>query len=164
MEINGEKEYVICNPMGFGTTTPPPNGKQVVNIKGQTAESAEFESNGYYDIPYRCLIPVKIENLMAARRNLSSDVYAQSGARLVMACFTMGEVAGTAVALSLAKNMTPREVDRIILQKELIKNKVNIGQNFRNIPGLEGEGNGMEDRFENPEFNRKEHVIILQDK
>jgi len=96
MEINGQKEYVICNPMGFGTTTPPPNEKRIVNIKGQTAENAEFEPNGYYDIPYRALVTKNIDNLLAAGRNLSSDVNAQSGARLVMACFTMGEAAGTA--------------------------------------------------------------------
>lgn len=162
MEINGQKEYVICNAMGFGTTTPPPNGKQVVNIKGQTAEAAEFEVNGYYDIPYRSLVPVKIEDLLVAGRNLSSDVNAQSGARLVMACFSMGEAAGTAAAISLAENITPRKVDRIKLQKELIANKVNLGQGFRKIQGLDHSDNDFEDRYINPEFNRKKHVTILQ--
>ena len=160
MEINGQTEYVICNPMGFGTTTPPPGNKAVVNIKGQTAENAEFEQNAYYDIPYRCLVPIKVDNLLAAGRNLSSDVNAQSGARLVMACFTMGEAAGTAAAISISKNITPRQIDRIELQQELIKNKVNIGQNFRQIPGLNAEK--VEDVYVNPEFNIKKHKIILQ--
>ena len=86
MEINGKTEYVICNPQGFGNTTPPPNGKPVVNVLAQPAGEARFTPNGYYDIPYRCLLPEKLENLLAAGRNLSSDVNAQSGARLIMAC------------------------------------------------------------------------------
>ncbi len=160
MEINGSTEYVICNPMGFGTTTPPPHGKSVVNYKGQNAENAEFEPNGYYDIPYRCLVPLKIENLMVAGRNLSSDVNAQSGARLVMACFTMGEAAGTAMTISLKENITPRTVNVTKLQNELVANNVNLGQNFRQIPGVVA--GGFSDNYQNPEFNRTKHVTILQ--
>ena len=155
MEINGEKKYVICNASGFGTTTMPPDGSPVVNFKGQGVDEAEFEAGGYYDIPLRCLIPEKLDGLMIAGRNLSSDIYAQSGSRLIMACFSMGEAAGTATALSLAKDIMPRELDRLDVQRELIANNVNIGQNMREIPGL-GESN-FNDEYRNPEFLDKEH-------
>lgn len=155
VEINGEVQYVISSQAGFGTTTPPPDGKPVVNYKGQTAEFAEFEPNLYYDIPYRCLVPKRIENLLVAGRNLSSDVYAQSGARLVMACFTMGEAAGTAACISLHENITPRQVDRIKLQRELIANKVNLGQMFRTIPGVTDVVEEYKDDYSNPEFHNK---------
>jgi hypothetical protein len=137
MEINGETQYVICTPAGFGTTTPPPDGKPVVNVKGKDAETAEFELNGYYDIPFRSLIPAKLDNLLVAGRNLSSTVEAQSGSRLIMACFTMGEAAGTATAMSLKKDISPRKLDRLELQATLINNGVNLGQKMRDIPGLE---------------------------
>ncbi len=152
MEINGKTEYVICNPQGFGTTTPPPNGKPVVNVLAQPAGEARFTPNGYYDIPYRCLLPEKLENLLAAGRNLSSDVNAQSGARLIMACFTMGEAAGTAAAISLHENITPRQVDRIKLQQELLASGVNIGQGFRDIPGITKDTSSLDERYENPEL------------
>lgn len=155
MEIDGEKRYVICNASGFGTTTMPPDGSPVVNFKGQGVDEAEFEAGGYYDIPLRCLIPAKLDGLMMAGRNLSSDIYAQSGSRLVMACFSMGEAAGTATALSLSKGVMPRELDRLDVQRELIANNVNIGQNMREIPGI-GE-NDFAEEYRNPEFRDKEH-------
>ena len=105
-------------------------------MHGKPGDEAEFELGGFYDIPYRSLIPVKLDNLLAAGRNLSSDVEAQSGARLIMACFTMGEAAGTAAALCIKKGVRPRDLDRLDLQKELVSNGVNIGQNTREIPGL----------------------------
>ncbi|MBE6931632.1 MAG: FAD-dependent oxidoreductase [Ruminococcaceae bacterium] len=157
IEIDGEIQYVISTASGFGTTTPPPDGKPVVNCKGQTAEYAEFEPGLYYDIPYRCLVPVKLENLLVAGRNLSSDVYAQSGARLIMACFTMGEAAGTATCISLKNDITPRQVDRVELQQELIDNNVNIGQGFRDIPGVTDKTD-YADAYANGEY-RKEKVI-----
>ena len=107
MEIDGRTQYVICNAGGFGATTPPPNGMPVVNVRGESMENAVFETNGYYDIPYRCLVPEKLDNLLVAGRNLSSDVNAQSGSRLILACLNMGEAAGTAMAISLAENIPP---------------------------------------------------------
>ncbi len=159
IEIDGETQYVISSQSGFGTTTPPPDGKPVVNNKGQTAEFAEFEPGIYYDIPYRSLVPIRVENLLAAGRNLSSDVYAQSGARLIMACFTMGESAGTATCLSLKNGITPREVDRVELQCELIANNVNIGQGFRSIPGVTDK-TSYRDAYDNGEF--KDSKVIKQ--
>ncbi len=134
--LNGELQYVISNSGGFGTTTTPPDGKPVVNVKGQTAEFAEFEANRCYDIPYRCLVPVRVENLLVAGRNLSSDVYAQSGARLILCCLSMGEAAGVATCQSLEKDITPREIDIKELQLELIKTGGNLGQAVREVAGI----------------------------
>ncbi len=136
MEIDGKTQYVICNAGGWGSTTPPPNGAPLVDVHGRPGNEAEFEPGGYYDIPYRALIPEKLDNLLAAGRNLSSDVEAQSGARLIMCCFAMGEAAGTAAALCVRKDIRPRDLDRIELQNELIASGVNIGQHTREIPGV----------------------------
>ena len=142
--LNGELQYVISNSGGFGTTTPPPDGKPVVNVKGQTAEFAEFEPNRFYDVPYGCLVPVRVENLLAAGRNLSSDVYAQSGARLILCCLAMGEAAGVASCLSLEADVTPRKVDVKTLQKELISTGCNIGQGLRKIDGIDTEDSDVD--------------------
>ena len=162
MEVDGEMRYVVCTAAGFGTTTPPPNGKSVVNYQGQDARFAEFPPNLCYDIPYRSLVPIRVENLLAAGRNLSSDVNAQSGARLIMACFSMGEAAGTATAISLQKGITPRQVDRIALQTELMANHVNLGQQMRQIPGLEKASERTEnfEHYANPEFHSNAHTVV----
>ena len=140
IEIDNKAQYVICNAGGWGSTTPPPNGAPLVDVHGRPSEEAEFEPNGYYDIPYRALVPKKLDNLLAAGRNLSSDVEAQSGARLIMACFTMGEAAGTAAALCVKKGIRPRDLDRIELQNELVASGVNIGQHARSILGVAESG------------------------
>ncbi len=137
-EIDGRTRYVICSRGGFGTSWDPPGGKDVLcNSKGQSGDNLEFPTPAYYDIPYRCLVPVKVENLLVAGRCLSADFEAQSGCRLIMACMAMGEAAGTAMAMSLKQQITPRKVDVMQLQQTLAANGGNIGQNFRkDIPGL----------------------------
>lgn len=135
MTVEGEKRYVACGPTGYGSSYFPPGGKEAISdYRGNKGE--DMASNQAYDIPYRALVPVKMENLLAAGRCLSADFMAQSGCRLILACLNMGEAAGTAAALSLKNNITPREVDRAELQQTLIANGCNIGQKQREIPGL----------------------------
>ena len=166
MEIDGKTQYVICNAMGWGTTTPPPNGAPLVDVHGRSGDEAEFEAGGFYDIPYRALVPEKVDNLLAAGRNLSSDVEAQSGARLIMCCLSMGEAAGTAAALCVRKGIRPRDLDRVELQNELIASGVNIGQHTRQIPGVSYEAESVfEDVYLNPEVQaeaqiRKGHRVL----
>ena len=159
MEIDGKTQYVICNAGGWGSTTPPPNGAPLVDCNGRPGDEAEFEPGGYYDIPYRALVPEKLDNLLAAGRNLSSDVEAQSGARLIMCCFAMGEAAGTAAALCVRKGIRPRDLNRVELQTELIASGVNLGQNGRKIPGLPTDiVSEFEDVYKNPELKSKEYM------
>ena len=108
-------------------------------------------------------MPKVVDNLLVAGRNLSSDVAAQSGARLIMACFTMGEAAGTATAISLKEGIAPRKVDRVRLQAELIASGVNIGQGFRKIPGLEGHEH-FEEEFHNAELWSREKLAGYKDR
>ena len=158
--LNGELQYVISNAGGFGTTTPPPDNKPVVNIKGQTAEYAEFEPNRCYDIPFRCLVPIRVENLLVAGRNLSSDVYAQSGARLILCCLSMGEAAGVASCISIAENVTPRNVNIKHLQSELIATGGNLGQTMRKIEGVSNKIDDYVEKYPNPEYF--DHSIIMK--
>ncbi|MFP4027296.1 MAG: FAD-dependent oxidoreductase [Candidatus Brocadiia bacterium] len=137
-EIDGEKRYVIGSRAGFGTTWEPPGGKDVLsNWKGQTGKEMEFPKPIVEEIPYRSLVPRDVDNMLVAGRCLSADFEAQSCMRLIMCCMAMGEAAGTASALSLKNNVSPREVDVTELQKILVENGGNIGQDFREIPGLD---------------------------
>lgn len=68
------------------------------------------ESRGFNELPYRMLVPEKIDNLLVAGRCASMTHEGQSAARVSGACFAMGEAAGTAAALALSGNTRPREV------------------------------------------------------
>ena len=69
-----------------------------------------MKSGQFHEIPYRCLIPQKIDNLLVAGRCLSAEFEAQGAVRIIPNCYAMGQAAGTAAALSLKLNCTPREL------------------------------------------------------
>lgn len=65
----------------------------------------------WYDIPYRCLIPQKIENLLVAGRCISATHEGMAGARVMGTCFAIGQAAGTAAALAIQEGVKPRDLD-----------------------------------------------------
>lgn len=74
-----------------------------------------------YGIPYRSLVPLKVENLLAAGRCISCTREALAAIRVMPPCFAMGQAAGIAAAIALEEKCTPREVDTEKLQEALRK-------------------------------------------
>jgi hypothetical protein len=70
-------------------------------------------------IPYRALVPEKIEGLLVAGRSFSSDYSANNTANLIPHCIAMGQAAGTAAAMSVQQDISPRKVSYTALQKKL---------------------------------------------
>jgi hypothetical protein len=73
----------------------------------------------YHEIPYRCLLPIGIDNLLVAGRCLSATFAAQAAVRIQQNCRALGEAAGLAAALALEQNKTPRQVNTDELRKRL---------------------------------------------
>lgn len=73
-----------------------------------------------YDIPYRCLIPENIENLIVAGRSISTTHEALSSIRVMAPCMLMGEAAGRAAKIAVKKGIYPSQVDVQELQAEII--------------------------------------------
>ena len=65
----------------------------------------------HYEIPYRCLLPLGIDNLLVAGRCVSSTHEGQAALRIMPTCFAMGEAAGIAAAMSAQGRIAPREID-----------------------------------------------------
>ena len=80
-----------------------------------------------YDIPYRCLVPRGIENLLVAGRCISGDHVALASYRIMSHCMATGEAAGTAAALAVNLGQFPREIDVKKLREQLDKNGANVG-------------------------------------
>ncbi|OGJ97597.1 MAG: hypothetical protein A2453_02270 [Candidatus Raymondbacteria bacterium RIFOXYC2_FULL_50_21] len=72
-----------------------------------------------YQIPYRSLIPREAENILTAGRCVSCTHIALGSIRVMVPCMGMGEAAGTAAALSLKYNASPRVLDISELKKQL---------------------------------------------
>jgi FAD dependent oxidoreductase len=86
------------------------------------------ESRGYNELPYRMLVPDGVDNLLVAGRCASMTHEGQSAARVSGACFAMGEAAGTAAALALSGNTTPRDIAVEKLQQGLKAQGAFIGR------------------------------------
>jgi hypothetical protein len=84
-------------------------------------------SRGYNQLPYRMIVPRRIDNLFVAGRCASMTQEGQSAARVSGACFVMGEAAGTAAALSLQAGTAPRTIDINALQTALARNGAWLG-------------------------------------
>lgn len=72
-----------------------------------------------YDIPYRCLVPMRIDNLLAAGRCISGEQPAYESYRAMAPVMAIGQAAGTAAALSAREAVAPRGLDVALLQKTL---------------------------------------------
>ena len=92
------------------------------NPEGSGTSHYYFGPGEYYTIPYRCLIPKGAENMLVAGRCISSDHGAQASYRIMPTVTTIGQAAGTAIALAKKAGVTTREVDVQQLRKTLTKN------------------------------------------
>ncbi len=75
-------------------------------------------------IPFRALVPGKVDGLLVAGRSFSSDAVANNMANLIPHCVAMGQAAGTAAALAVAAGIPVRKVDPNALQNNLLKQGV----------------------------------------
>lgn len=74
-----------------------------------------------YDIPLRCLIPLKVENLLVGGRCISGTHMANASYRTMPICVATGQAAGVCAAIAAKSNLTPRTVKAKDVQKELVR-------------------------------------------
>lgn len=72
-----------------------------------------------YGIPYRCLLPVNVEQILVAGRCISTDHMAESSIRAISACMATGQAAGTAAAIAVRDNTNVRDIDVRKVQQAL---------------------------------------------
>lgn len=63
-----------------------------------------------YDIPYRCMVPAELTNLLVAGRSISATHVAMSSMRVQPTCYALGQAAGIAASLALADGCETRSV------------------------------------------------------
>ena len=74
-----------------------------------------------YGIPYRCLVPRNLTNVLVAGRCVSSDRFLQASIRVMPGCYITGQAAGVAAALASASDGDTRNVKTAELQQHLKK-------------------------------------------
>ncbi len=74
----------------------------------------------YFQIPYRNLLPRKVENLLVAGRATGGDRDSHAATRNMACCAVTGQAAGIAAAISIKQQNQPlSQVDPLLIQKEL---------------------------------------------
>ena len=92
------------------------------DLKGYPSHVYSF--SGCYTIPYRCYYSANIPNMLMAGRNISCTKLGTSSARVMGTCAVGGQAVGTAAAMAIKYDCTPREIGQKHikeLQQELLK-------------------------------------------
>jgi ribulose 1,5-bisphosphate synthetase/thiazole synthase len=105
----------------FGEVKAGAKHNDVIGYGGGFGTAPEFQ------IPYGCLVPAKIDNLLAAGRCISADFQVADTTRLIPVCWVTGQAAGVAAALSLQDKCKVRDVNVGKLQKALRQQGAYLG-------------------------------------
>jgi len=80
----------------------------------------------YFQVPYRIMVPQKVENLLVAGRCVAGDKISHAATRQMCCCIVTGQAAGIAAALSIKQKKKCRAIDVAKLQKALQEQGVRI--------------------------------------
>jgi hypothetical protein len=80
----------------------------------------------YFEVPYGCMVPLEVDNLLVAGRCVGGDMVSHAAMRNMMACTVTGQGAGVAAAVSLQQNVTTAGVELADVQKELQRQGVRL--------------------------------------
>jgi hypothetical protein len=113
--------------------------RETRRIKGGISPSfSEIKNNRFDDtvakpyqhselrVPYRSLVPQGVENLLVAGRCISAQQDAMVHLRIIPPCIVTGQAAGTAAALALKENTTPRQLDVALIQKTVTSQQMDL--------------------------------------
>jgi hypothetical protein len=79
---------------------------------------------GFYDIPYRCLVPEAVDGVLLAGRCISATHEAHASTRSMPCSLATGQAAGVAAALSVSQQKRPADLDPDVLRDALRKQEV----------------------------------------
>ena len=89
--------------------------------QGNETIRLHLPGDAYYQVPYRCLVPLERDNLLIAGRCISATHDGQASVRVMGPGMVIGEAAGTAAALSLREGTTPRALAPQALRQALLR-------------------------------------------
>jgi hypothetical protein len=95
-----------------------------LDIHEPKGSDVDFQGLSPYEIPYRCLVPRGVEQLLVAGRCISADHAAHARTRNMPACMATGQAAGVAAAVALEAGSTVREAPVARIQEILREMKM----------------------------------------
>jgi len=80
----------------------------------------------YFTVPYGCLVPQEVDNLLVAGRCVAGDRISHAAMRNMMACTVTGQGAGAAAGVAIRNGTTTGKVDIKLIQEELTQQGVRL--------------------------------------
>jgi len=125
----------VMNSVFNVTTEGAALGTSYPDVIGFTGSDSALEWGGrkipskerqMWQVPYRSLVPKRVENLLVAGRCFGFEKGLTYDAREVGTCLMTGQAAGTAAAQAVSHHSINRELDISLLQTTLRKNGVKL--------------------------------------
>ncbi|MFB3825780.1 MAG: FAD-dependent oxidoreductase [Bryobacteraceae bacterium] len=85
-----------------------------------------YEKMKIHDVPYRAILPVKMEGLLTAGRCISASHVAASAGKSMGNCMATGHAAGLAASIAVKRRIMPRELKVTELQDALRADGVDL--------------------------------------
>ena len=92
---------------------------------------ARINPTEYCEIPYRSLVPLKIDNLLVTGRSVSAEFDAIAAVRVIAPAMGTGQAAAIAAAQCIKDKITPRQVDGKLVRKTMIDQGIPLNE----VPG-----------------------------
>jgi hypothetical protein len=90
-----------------------------LDIHDPKGADVDFQGLRPYEIPYRTLLPLEVEQLLVAGRCISADHAAHARSRNMPACMATGQAAGVAAAVAIDDGVNVRDVSVAKVQQKL---------------------------------------------
>ena len=113
-EATKVKDVIGKSCMGMGSHHTATTDTLLVCPRG----SFTPKDGGSHDIPYRCLVPKNIENLLVAGKMISAERDAYQ--RFLPETMVTGQAAGAAAAVCAKKGITPRQLEEDVSELQEI--------------------------------------------
>lgn len=93
---------------------------------GATTDWIYLPDGEYVEIPLRCLMPEKLNNLFFGGRCVSAVANVQAAIRAGASCMSMGEAIGVAASMAIDNEMSTNNIDVSALRKRLVDRKCGL--------------------------------------
>ncbi len=93
---------------------------------GEIYSKQRYKPGESYGVPFRCLIPRGMQNLLTAGKIISCDRAMQGSTRVVPCCFATGQAAGTAAAMAAKAGIPSSQLDPGALRRQLASDGCNL--------------------------------------
>lgn len=111
------------NPTGTAVTVSREGGCAAAMHPFGVPEGIECrpDPRDYCDIPYRCLLPKKVDNLLVTGRSCSAEFHANGAMRIIGPAMGTGQAAAVAADLAIRETVRPRDIDGTRVRKVLME-------------------------------------------